>query len=85
MRNSTDRRLARTTTQTSPQPEPETKICELNFNTQKQYKNLVFSKCYCGTCEVLGIDAIRSIYNLEHIIEDNSPLIFLFLGKALVK
>jgi hypothetical protein len=85
MSKCSSRRLDGSTTQTSPQPEPETKICELNFNTQKQYKNLVFSKCYCGTCEVLGIDAIRSIYNLEHIIEDNSPLIFSFLGKALVK
>jgi hypothetical protein len=48
--------------------------------------NLSFlPKCFCGTCGILGIERIRSIYNSNHMLEDANPLIFSFFTKDLTK
>jgi hypothetical protein len=81
--NNSARRLDRSNTKTS---QPATNgAYEVSFPTTTEYKKISIPKCHCGTCYVLGSDVIRSIYNLQHIIEENNPLIFSFLGKALVK
>jgi hypothetical protein len=66
------RRLDRSTTKTS---QPATTEID-NYTTTREYKKLLFSKCSCPTCSVLGPDYIKLIYELVHIIEENNPQIF---------
>ena len=55
-----------------------------NFTTQNNYKNIT-PECYCGTGRSLGADIIKSIYNKDWILEDNSALIFTPFTKDLTK
>ena len=83
-KNSADRRLPWTTTQTS-QPGPATEP-EVIFTSQSRYKKITNSnRCYCGTCVVLGQDVINKFYSAEHLIPENSDLILSLWGRDLVK
>ena len=67
-------KLVRSSTKTSPES-PTTEIDKVY--SHPEYKKFIFSnKCYCGTCEVLGSDFIKLIYELGHIIQDHDPSIY---------
>lgn len=70
---------------TNPQGEQGFSSKVFSPTEYKKFAPSKTEKCFCGTCDLLGSDVIRSIYNLEHMIEDNNSQIFQFFGKYLVK